>query len=163
MLHTAKGGSGVLDEHAMDMFWKITPWFSRVVLFLAGIIFTLIAVKFIGDPVGAATPSGILLTTPLAHTDMRVGFGAFPLGFAAIAFWCASSTRRLTMGLGLILTVIGLSLAVRIFGVMTDHTLTQSMPLLFAEGALFTLSMVAIIIESQRRRRGESGERCVLC
>jgi hypothetical protein len=52
------------------------PWVSRAVLLAALVVLTLIGRKFIGDPVGAAADSNIVLNSPLAVTNMRASFGA---------------------------------------------------------------------------------------
>jgi hypothetical protein len=67
---------------------KFMPWFSRAVLLLATLVLALISRKFITDPVGAATASTMTLDSPLAITNMRASFGAFPLGCAIFTLTC---------------------------------------------------------------------------
>jgi hypothetical protein len=53
----------------------IVPWISRAVLLAALIVLTLIARKFIGDPVGAAEASNMALGSPLAITNTCARLG----------------------------------------------------------------------------------------
>jgi hypothetical protein len=75
---------------------RISSWFSRTVLLAALIILTLIGRKYVGDPFGAAAASDMTLDSPLAVTNMRASFGAFPLGCALFVLLClvTSSLRR---------------------------------------------------------------------
>jgi hypothetical protein len=126
---------------------RVAPWLSRFVLLAATLILLMIGRKFIGDPVGAGEASNIVLGSPLAVTNMRASFGAFPLGCAIFAFLCLLTGGRRLLGLSFVATIIGTALAVRIFGVITDGTLTESLRLLVAEGILLSLSVVAILGE----------------
>jgi hypothetical protein len=108
--------------------------------------------KFIGDPVGAATASNMVLGSPLAITNMRASFGAFPLGCAFFAFLCLVSAGRRLTGLFFVAIIIGTALIVRGFGVIADGTFTESLPLLIAEGVLLGLSLIAILGEFSVRR-----------
>ncbi len=67
------------------------------------LLFTLIGAKYLTDPVRAATSVKISLGSVAAITSMRVGFGAFPLGFAIIVASCLVSkvppTRLLVGGI----------------------------------------------------------------
>jgi hypothetical protein len=67
-----------------------------------------------------------LCLSALALTITRVGFGAFPLAFSILTLACLISTRRLLAGLSLVGTILGVALAVRIFGVLVDGTARQS-------------------------------------
>lgn len=92
------------------MFWKISPWISRLIILAVALLFSMISLKFVLDPQGAAASSGITLTLGVGYTNTRAGFGGFPLGFAAILVFCLFSTQRLLAGLAYIVTVAGIIL-----------------------------------------------------
>jgi Domain of unknown function (DUF4345) len=121
----------------------IASWFSRAVLFAALIVLALIGRKYIGDPFGAAAASDMTLDSPLAVTNMRATFGAFPLGCALIVLLClvTSSLRRL--GLVFVALIIGTVLSVRLFGIVADGAFVASLRVLIAETVLFCLSLAA--------------------
>jgi hypothetical protein len=116
------------------------------VLFGAAMLLISIGLKFITNPVGAGAASGIVLTSPLAHTNMRASFGAFPLAGGLIAFSCLLSSRRHLIGLSVTATTIGTALAVRIFGVIADGTLGPSIVVLVAESVLLAFCGAAIVL-----------------
>jgi Domain of unknown function (DUF4345) len=130
---------------------RIAPWISRLVLLAATFILVMIGRKFIGDPAGAADASNMVLGSPLAVTNMRASFGAFPLGCAIFSFLCLFQADRRLTGLLFVAIIIGTALAVRIFGVMADGTLAESLRLIVAESVLLGLSLIAILGESAIR------------
>jgi hypothetical protein len=133
---------------------RIAPWLSLFVLLAATFILVMIGRKFIGDPVGAAEASNMVLGSPLAVTNMRASFGAFPLGCAIFTFLCLLSAARRLTGLFFVAIIIGTALIVRMFGVMADGTLAESLRLLVAEGVLLGLSLIAILGEFNLRDDG---------
>jgi hypothetical protein len=137
----------------MEHFWRVIPWFNRLVLLAATLIFALIGIRYITDPLGAAAATDISLGSALAVSTMRVGFGAFPLGCALIALACLVSPLRLHIGLSFVATIFGVALAVRVFAILDDGTLQQSLALLSAEAILLTLSIIGLIAEKGRRQR----------
>ena len=62
-----------------------TPWISRIALALTTLVFTIIGIRYIVDSVSAAAATSAILSTPLAATTTRIGFGAFPLAIAIFA------------------------------------------------------------------------------
>lgn len=119
------------------------PWVSRAVLLAALVVLTLIGRKFIGDPVGAAADSNIVLNSPLAVTNMRASFGAFPLGCALFVFVCLLTSSLRTTGLAFVALIVGTALSVRIFGIVADGTFAESLRLVVAESVLLVLSLGA--------------------
>jgi Domain of unknown function (DUF4345) len=119
------------------------PWISRAVLLAALIVLTLISGKFIGHPMDAATASNMTLGSPLAITNMRASFGAFPLGCALFVLVCLFTSSLRKTGLLFVMLIIGTALAVRIFGVVADGTLAESLRVLIAETVLLVLSLAA--------------------
>jgi len=124
---------------------RLSPWLSRAVLAAALLVLGLIARKFVLAPEAAAAASHIVLQTPLAVTNMRASFGAFPLGSAAFLLYCLISDRRLA-GLVFVLTIMGTALAVRLVGVLSDGTALESLTPLLAE----TLLAIAAIAGERR-------------
>jgi hypothetical protein len=143
----------------MNKLTRSVPWIHRAVFFLrraplvmVTVIFTLISARYLSDPIRAAAAVGISFTSPGGITVARVGFAAFPLAFAILAFSCLISARRLLAGLYMVLTVVAVVIAVRILGMALDHSASQSARLLAPEFVLLTLSVIAIRLESGRRR-----------
>jgi len=122
---------------------KVVPWISRAILLLALVVLTLIGRKFIGNPVEAAAASGITLGSPLAVTNMRASFGAFPLGCALFILVCLLTSGLRRTGLVFVALIVGTALAVRIFGIVADGTLAESMRVTVAESVLLCLSLAA--------------------
>ena len=137
----------------MEHFWRMTLWFKRFVLLAATLIFALIGTRYMIDPVGAAAATDISLGSALAVSTMRVGFGAFPLGCALVALVCLVSARRLQTGLSFVAAIFGVALAVRVFAIVDDGTLRQSLSLLSAEAILLTLSLVGLVVDRGDRRQ----------
>jgi Domain of unknown function (DUF4345) len=137
---------------------RIAPWISRVVLLAALAVLSLISRKFIGHPVDAAAASDITLGSPLAITNMRASFGAFPLGCALFVLVCLVTSSLRRTGLVFVALIVGTALAVRIFGVIADGTLAESLHLLIAETVLLALSLGAytgerLVFSSSASRR----------
>lgn len=101
--------------------WGLAPWFSRLVMAPAILIMVAISFRYIWDPAHAASPTGVVLSTPEALTDTRV-VGGFTLSLAVIVASAIFSQRRLRMGHAILIAVMGLVLAVRLYGFMEDGT-----------------------------------------
>ena len=137
----------------MDKLIRFAPWISRIVLFGATLIFSMIGLRYITDPIQASAAIGINLGSALAATTTRVGSGAFPLGFAIFTFACLISRRRLLTGVSLVGTVIKTAIVVRIFGMVADGPAPESTKLFIPEAVMLTLSVAGIVLELVRRRR----------
>jgi Domain of unknown function (DUF4345) len=127
----------------MKMSQRIAPWISRVVLVFALTVLALISRKFISHPVDAAAASDITLGSPLAITNMRASFGAFPLGCALFVAVCLFTSSLRKTGLVFVALIVGTALAVRVFGTVADGTLAESLRVLIAETVLLGLSLAA--------------------
>jgi hypothetical protein len=136
----------------MNKLTRFAPWISRLVLLGATIIFTMIGLRYITDPVHASAVTGVSLGSALAFTTTRVGAGGFPLGFAIFTFACLISTRRLLVGVSLVATVITTAIVVRIFGVIADGPAPESTRLFIPEAVMLTLAVTGIALERARRR-----------
>jgi hypothetical protein len=119
----------------------IAPWFSRAVLLAALTVLALIGRKYIGDPFGAAAASDMTLDSPLAATNMRASFGAFPLGCALFVLLCLVTSSLRRTGLVFVALIIGTVLIVRLFGIVADGAFADSLRVLIAETVLFCLSL----------------------
>jgi hypothetical protein len=100
---------------------SLAPWLSRTVMVPPMLIMTLIGVRYIGNPMHAAAPTGVTLSTPEALTDTRV-VGALAL---TVAFVIAASIvffRSLRMGHATVIALMAFILAVRILGFAQDGT-----------------------------------------
>lgn len=128
-------------------------WFNRFVLVAATFVMSMIALRNLRDPIGANLPLGISLDTPAAVTVVRVGFGGFPLGFAAALFGCLLSTRRLLTGMALLLAIVGAATVARVEGLIVDGATPYNVGLLRPEIAMLALSVIGIVLERHRRNR----------
>jgi hypothetical protein len=137
----------------MARFWKLAPWLTRLALVPPTVIFALIASRYIAHPVEAGATIGLAFHSALAVTIIRVGFGAFPLGCSIFTASCLVSERQRLTGLGFVATMIGVALAVRIFGMLADGTVRQSIGLVRAEVVLLVLVTIGAFIEFGWRRR----------
>jgi hypothetical protein len=138
--------------HKIDRMARLTPWFCRSILMMATFVFTTISVRYIGNPIRTAAAFKITLGSPAAITNMRVGFGAFPLGFAIITFSCLISPRRFLRGLYFVMTIIATATAARVLGIVVDGPAAESLGVLRPELVMLTLSIVGIFLETRRRR-----------
>jgi Domain of unknown function (DUF4345) len=127
----------------MKMSDRIAPWISRVVLVFALTVLGLISRKFISSPVDAAAASDMTLGSPLAITNMRASFGAFPLGCALFVAVCLFTSSLRKTGLVFVALIVGTALAVRVFGVVADGTFAESLRVLIAETVLLGVSLAA--------------------
>jgi hypothetical protein len=131
---------------------RLAGLLRRAPLAMMAVIFTLISFRYLAHPVRTAAEAGINFTSQSGITIARVGFSAFPLSLAILAFASLFSARWRLAGLYMVLTVDSVVMAVRILGFWLDHS-TASAPLLAPETVLLTLSIVAIHLESARLRR----------
>jgi hypothetical protein len=131
---------------------RIAAILRRAPLVMSTVIFTLIGFRYLLDPIHAAAAQGISLNSPGGVTVARIGFAAFPLFFTILTFSCLISTRRLLAGLYMVLTVIGVVTAMRILGIVLDHSAAETARLLAPKFVLLTLRVMAIRLELARRR-----------
>src|SRR5512143_2122630 len=112
---------------------RVAPWLGRFVLLAATVIFTLIGVRHLADPLGEARALHSPITSAAGATATRVAFGAFPLGIAVVLLACLLSSRRRLFGLATVATVMGLALGARLLGLALDGPARESTRLLFPE------------------------------
>ena len=143
----------------MREFTRFAPWISRLVLAGATLVFSMIGLRYIADPVHASAAAGVSLGSAFATTTTRVGFGAFPLGFAIFTFACLLSTRRLLAGVSLVATVITAAIVVRVFGTLVDGPSPESMRLFIPEAVMLALSVASIYLQLAGRRTAREAAR----
>lgn len=127
-------------------------WVNRVVLCAAVLIFTMIGVRYVANPVGASAATGVTLTSGLAVSTTRIGFGAFPLAFAIFSLVCLLSNRRLITGVSLVATVISTAIIVRVFSVLADGVIPQSVKLFVPETVILVLALTGLLLEAARTK-----------
>lgn len=135
----------------MERLTRFAPWISRIVLAGATLVFSMIGLRYITDPVQNSAKIGISIGSALAATTTRVGSGAIPLGLAIFTLICLISTRWLLAGVGLVSVVATTAIVVRALGLVTDGPAPESTRLFIPEGILLVLSVAAIILETRRR------------
>jgi len=137
----------------MTLFWRAAPWFPRLLLLLATVLFFLIGSKYLGDPVDKAAADSIILGSVMAISRVRVGFGGFPLALSLILLGCLVSKRRLLTGLAVLATTVAVVTAARLLGIAIDGPAEEAVRLLRVEIVLLALSVAAIFLERARLRR----------
>lgn len=136
----------------MERFWKYTPWFTRVLLIPPTLIFALVASRHILHPVESAAAVGIAFNSALGVTISRVGLGGFPLACSIFTLYCLVS-RRVSTGLGFVFTLVSVVLGVRVFGMLADGTVQESLHLVRAETILLVLFVAGLFLDAAKRRR----------
>lgn len=137
----------------MKRLFSIAPWINRAVLGAASVIFTMIGMRYLADPAGAAANTGVTLTSALAATTTRIGFGAFPLAIAIFSFLCLLSAQRQRAGVSLVATVLMTAIAVRLWSIAVDGAVAQSTRLFLPEGVIFVLALTGLLLEAARGRQ----------
>jgi Domain of unknown function (DUF4345) len=137
----------------MNAFARQSLWFNRVVLAGATLLFSLIGVRYIVDPVSEVAPHAITLGSPEAITMMRVS-GAVFVGLAAVLFMSLVSDRRLRGGIAVLALVSIAVTAVRLFGLVVDGAGPFTLKVLKPEIALVLLSTLGFLFETRRVRAG---------
>jgi hypothetical protein len=136
----------------MDTFSRLTPWFNRLVLAFAAFIFLMIGIKNVADPVKANAIYKIVLASPEAITNSRVGLGAFPMGFAVILLACAFASRRHLSGLLMLAVLDGVVIVVRMYGLIKDGAAPWTLTVLRPEAAILLVTLLAIFLETRRKK-----------
>jgi len=131
---------------------RIILWLNRLLLLAATVLFTLIGASYLINPVSKSSVFQITLGSAAPITNMRVGFGAFPLSFALIVFACLLSSDRILIGLSFLATVVGVTTGVRLLGAAVDGAAPETLMGLKPEVLLTLLSLIAIVGERRRRR-----------
>jgi Domain of unknown function (DUF4345) len=137
----------------MSLVWRAAPWWSRLLLLLATVLFFLIGFKYLENPVDKAAADSIVLGSVMAISRVRVGFGGFPLALSLILLGCLLSRRRVLAGLVVLATTVGVITLARLVGIAVDGPAEEAVRLLCVEIVLFSLSVASIFLERARLRR----------
>jgi hypothetical protein len=129
-----------------------TPWIGRIALLVAVLAFGRVGWLYILHPVEASARFAMTLSSVAAVTNIRVGFGAFHLGMAAIALACLTSTRRLIVGLAAVAIMTAIVVAVRLLGVALDGPDPRTLAVLHIESIVLIVFVIALVIEWLRTR-----------
>ena len=153
----ATSSISTVDQVGRPRIGSLATWLSRLVMVPPMLIMILIAVRCISDPIHAVAATGVTLSTPEALTDMRV-IGGLALTIALVIATSITSLRRLLSGHLTIIALMGLVLAVRLFGFAHDGT-TLAMgdqKVKFTGEILFlTLNTFGFILQTYLRGRSE--------
>jgi hypothetical protein len=145
----------------MNRNLRHTIWFSRIVLLAATVLFTMIAVRGLFDPVGSSAVHAISLGSPAGITVARVGFGGFPLAFALILLACLLAERRLVTGLAILAVVAIVVTGARLLGLALDGPAPFTLHVLKPEVALIVASTTAFLLERRRRQHASAVHRAL--
>ena len=141
----------------MQSYSRFAPWINRMVLGAATLIFTMIGMRYIADPVRASADVGVTLTTGLGTTTMRIGFGAFPLAIAIFSFTCLLSRQRQRAGVSLVATVLMTAIAVRLLSIAIDGPVARSLRLFIPESVVLLLALGGLMLEAGNARKAGEG------
>jgi len=135
---------------------RFAPWIQRIVLAAATFVFGGIGMRYVADPVQAASATGATLNTAFAVTTTRVGFGAFPLGVAIFTVTSLFSTRRLVPAVQLVATLVTSAIVVRVIGIIADGAVPASSKLFIPEGVILLLSLTGLLLQPKREPGAQS-------
>jgi hypothetical protein len=131
--------------------YRHSVWLNRAVMAFAIFVFTLIAVRTIGDPVRTEAPHRIVLGSPEAMTNTRVSGGVF-LAMALVLAGSVISRERHRSALLLLAIFSGVLTAVRLFGLIVDGPAPFTLTVLKPEIAVTVLAGVAYALERRGRQ-----------
>lgn len=129
----------------------LSLWLGRLTILAVTVLFAIIGLKYVFDPVRAAAGSGLSLASSVGYTTARAGIGGFPLSIAAILAFCLLSRRRHLMALALIATVASVLLVIRLYSAAYDGTFAESLHIIVPESAIVAISLLSLRLEQRRR------------
>jgi len=138
----------------MSPFLRIAPWLGRLSLLAGTVILSMIGLRYLLDPVAAGAAVQTTFGSPAGITSMRVGFGAFPLAFAAVLAVCLFSPGHRRFGLFMVAVLMGAAAGARLLGIALDGPTVASTRLFIPELALLALSLLGLGGEWSARRAG---------
>ncbi len=140
----------------MSRISRFTPWMQRMVLSMSTLVFTMIALRYITNPVQAAAETGATLNSPLATATTRIGFGAFPLGMAIFTFTSLLSNRRRLPAVRFVAIVLATAIAVRAFAVVADGAAGANPKLFVPEGVMLTVAITSLMLAPKSEQGAQS-------
>ena len=140
------------------MLSTLGKWLGRVALLLPAMVMTRVGVRYIIDPVHAASSTGVSLTTPEALTDTRV-VGGLALTVVFVIATTVFSARRIRWGHATVAVMMAVILAVRLFGFAHDGTTLatgdQTVKTV-GEIVFLTLNLLFLIVQTRTTQREPS-------
>jgi len=133
---------------------RVAAIFTKLPILVLTAILIMIALRYLISPVQTGAAAGISFTSPGGVTVARVGFGGFPLAFAAIFLACLFSRRHLLAGLRTELMLLAIVIGVRLVGMALAHS-AETAKLLVPELVLSALCIFAIRLETDRRKHAD--------
>lgn len=149
MSATASVRSQAFERSASSRFVAV---FTRVPMVGLTVVLSMVALRYLTNPVQSAATAGISFTSPGGITVARIGFAGFPLAFVALFLSSLFSRRRLLSGLQIELMLLAIVIGVRVLGMALAHS-TETAVLLVPEVVLAALCIFAIRLEGDRRKR----------
>ena len=144
-----------MNTNANILRWPFTEYMSRMFMMPPTVIFIIISLRFLTNPTHAISPSGLAYSQPDAITDTRV-IGAVFLALAVLVLGVVLSKNLLRQGHIILIVVLGLVLAVRLYGFATDGTsimMGDERVKTFGEIIFLTLNAVGLVVQTIRLRR----------
>src|ERR1043165_9334438 len=135
----------------MNKFSNVGIWFNRIVLFLVSILFAMIAMKNLFNPVASAAESNIVLSSTTALSVARVSMGAIPLAIALTSFLSIFSQKQMFGGLLLVFIVAFTVTLVRVISLRIDGPSVFGQKVLLPEIIITVLSATGLFLELRRR------------
>lgn len=133
----------------MSALSRYAVWLNRLVLGFAVLLFGMIAVRTIADPVKTEAPHKIVLGSPEAITNTRVS-GAVFLAMALVLAASALSRERHRDGLLLLATFSFVLTVVRVLGLVVDGPAPFTLFVLKPEVTVTLLAAGAYLLERRR-------------
>jgi hypothetical protein len=136
----------------MNSLLKIGTWINRIVLIFVSVLFFSIGIRNILSPLQSALKSDIKLNSATALSVARVSMGAFPLGFAVIAFVSLFLKRGMFGGVLSVFIIVVITTIVRIASLQIDGHSDFGQKVLIPEIILTVLSGIGLYLELHRRK-----------
>jgi hypothetical protein len=152
---TSNSSNPPMSMNANTLRWPFTEYLSRMVMIPPIIIFTIISHRFLTNPAHAISATGVAYSQPDAITDTRV-MGAVFLSLAILVLGTVLSRNLLRQGHFILMVVMGLVLAVRLYGFATDGTsitMGDERVKTIGEIVFFVLNTIGFAVQTIRVRR----------
>jgi hypothetical protein len=143
-----------MNMNTNQLRWPLTAYLSRAFMMPPTIIFMVISLRFLTNPTHAISPQGVAYSAPEAITDTRV-MGALILALVVILLTTIFSQNRLRQAHLFIILIIGLALAVRLYGFVTDGTtisMSDERVKTYGEIIFLVLNSIGFVVQTIRVR-----------
>jgi hypothetical protein len=140
----------------MDNISKLGIWINRIVVTVVSVLFSMIGIKNIANPLQNSMQSDIMLNSPTALSVARVSMGAFPLAFAVILLTSLCIKRQLFGAILSVFIIIVITTIVRIVSLQIDGHSDFGSKVLKPEIIITIISSIGLYLELRRRRKESS-------